>query len=218
MTPFELGVTGLEHRAGHLLHEQRHAVGLARDLRDPARVQRGLGDAAHERAGVLGREPVERQHLHVAARGERILRAACRADEHQRRLARVVQQAQDELERGGIGPVQIFDDEHQRRLLRLVAHPAQDRVERQFAATVRAQCLGRAAGYRDAQQAREQLEPQLAEVLTPPDHALERTQALGVVSGDVTALAQLVDERVQRRSAAVLPALEDAASTGRRRG
>ena len=38
----------------------------------------------------------------VAARGQR---------EHERELARAVEQRRDELERGGVGPVQVLDDE-----------------------------------------------------------------------------------------------------------
>ena len=62
---------GFEHRLGHFLDEQRHAVGALDDLGDHIRRQQGgiAGEPLDHRRTVAPPEPVQRHHRHMRLPG-----------------------------------------------------------------------------------------------------------------------------------------------------
>jgi hypothetical protein len=193
-------------RPRHLLDEQRDAVRLRGDQVHERRIERLVGRAVDQLASILRAETVERERLD--ALGDLGLRQTRGGHEQQRDVVGRVEQPADQLTRRRVGPVQVLDDQQQRRAARLGVQPVRERVERHRAAALRAQRLGLAAGDRQVEQPGEQLDAQRPELLVTGQRGLDRPPALGVVAAEPPALAQRVDERVQRAGAAVLAALQ----------
>ncbi len=103
--------------------------------------------------------------------------------------------------------MQVLHDEQQRLPARLGVEPGHERLERHRAAALRAERLGLAARGGETQQPGEQLDAQRPELLVIGQRLLDRRPSLVVVAGEQPALAQRLDERVQRAGAAVLAAL-----------
>ena len=124
---------GLQHHLGQLLDKQRHAIGLGHDLRHDLGGQ-GLAvcDPPDHLCRLVMRQARQRELGEVRAprpgRGELGAKGQQRQDT---RRGTLVEEEREQLQRGGIGPVQIFPDtEH--RLLGRFAPEASRRLCRVF--------------------------------------------------------------------------------------
>ena len=106
----------LEHGLGQLLHEERHAVGLLQDLVEHLLGQRLVAaDLLHKRRALAPAEPAQRQlgDVALADPGRRELGAEGQQQQSRYR-AYPLDQLVDELQRRGVGPMDILE-QHERR-------------------------------------------------------------------------------------------------------
>ena len=112
-----IGVRGLaqhaefDDRLGHLLDEQRHAVGSGGDLVEQGvRQALAAGDAGDDRLRRGARQPVQRQPRHDRMAGEGGNEGRARSDQHQDAGAlHPVQRQLDQLQGRGVDPVRVLD-------------------------------------------------------------------------------------------------------------
>ena len=103
--------SGLQHRLGQLLDEQRHPVGPGRDLlQDFGRQACATCQARDDRLGRTAAEAVEREprHVRVPAQARLVVRPACQQHQHPR-ASDLVEGLAEELEGGGVDPVRILN-------------------------------------------------------------------------------------------------------------
>ena len=141
-----------------LLGEERVALRAREDLVGERRAGRRVEDPGELAHQLRARQPSELDALHApVARDLRELglqrvaamqfvRAVCRDDRHAL-VAGVRDDVAHEVERRGIGPVQVLDDEQHRRLLRQPAQQPEQQLE-QPRLCVRAGVAGRRRGRR----------------------------------------------------------------------
>jgi len=110
--------TALQHALGQFLDEQWHAVGAIGDLVDDAIGQcLASSDLRYQSGPVAPVQPIERQHadLRLAGPGHLELGAE-RHDKQYRQAAHALNRKVEQLARGRVNPMGVFED-HDHRLL-----------------------------------------------------------------------------------------------------
>ena len=131
----------LQHRLGHLLHEQRNAVGALDDvLPDVRREQLVAGDAVDHGVDFALRQPIdgERGHVRPSDPG----RLEFRPERHDQQHAKArdpVHHPAERFQAGGVGPMRILEDHQHRILARQRLHLRNQRLQRSLPALRRGQ-------------------------------------------------------------------------------
>ena len=127
-----LELHGFEDGLGQLLHEQRHAVGLAEDLFEEVRGQSlAAGKARHHGAALRPRELAERERGDVAmVRPVRLKLRPMGEDNEERNVPRSMNHQVHRFQGGGIGPVDILEEDHRRLFARGGLHRVRERAQR----------------------------------------------------------------------------------------
>ena len=204
--------TGLQHRLGQLLDEQRHPVGPGRDLAQHLRRQGLLaGQARDDRLGRAAAEAVEREpgHVRVPAQGGLVVGPA--GQQHQHAAPAIRSRAEPhQLEGGGVDPVRVLEHHQHRPAAREPEELLDQRRQRAGAPLLRGE-VGRrvAAAGVDPEQRRDQRR-RLADVVRAlPQQRLELVELrrLGVGGREAGGEAELLGDRPERGAGVVGRAL-----------
>ena len=123
--------SAFEHEPRHFLDEQRDTAGADRNTLECVRGKRiKLGNGADHLAHLLTIERNQRNDPMVRARRPwRAKFGARRGDDHKRRRCAAFGEHLQEIERGRVGPVEVFEGEHERLSARSRKQPGGHRRE-----------------------------------------------------------------------------------------
>ena len=132
------------------LDEQRHAIGVRKNLLDDGVGQRlALGDAVDDAGAVAAAEAAQGQHRHMrlADPGRLDLRPE-RDDQQHRQIGGAGNRSIEQVERCRIDPMGVLDHDQDRALRRLAVELVEKRGESHLPLLLRADCQRRVAAVR----------------------------------------------------------------------
>jgi hypothetical protein len=131
-----------EHRLRQLLEEKRHSIGALDDLVNEISWKRGRvsGKFPHQGGAFAPAEPWQRHHRYLRLAAPRWMELGPkRRNEQNRQLLDAREREIEQLARGRVDPVQIFENHEHRLLSGENFEPANEKIERLFFFSLRRQ-------------------------------------------------------------------------------